>query len=109
MKARGQGRLYQRGEVYWIQYFFRGQIFRESSESRVRRVAGDLLKKRLGQMGKGEFTGVVVERTLFEDLAAMILHDYGINGRKSLGRLGQSIGHLREVFGRARAIDITHD
>ncbi len=109
MKARGQGRLYRRGEVWWIQYFHRGTIYRESSNSKVRRVAGDLLKKRLGTMGKGEFTGVLVERTTFEDLAAMILNDYEINGRKSIGRLKQSLGHLREAFEHWRAIDITHD
>src|SRR6266850_5645280 len=109
MKARGQGRIYQRGEIWWVQYFFRGKIFRETSESKVRRVAGDLLRKRLGQMGKGEFAGVAVDQTTIEELIAMILHDYAINGRKSVGRLQQSIAHLREAFGHARAIDITHD
>src|SRR5258706_10998668 len=109
MKARGQGRLYQRGEIWWVQYFHRGQIFRESSESKVRRVAGDLLKKRLGEMGRGEFAGTAVECTTFGDLAAIIENEYKINGRKSLDRLLLSIKHLRETFGHMRAIDITHD
>ena len=109
MKARGQGRIYVRGGKFWIQYYCRGQLFRESSESNVRRVAGDLLKKRLGQMGRGEFVGTAVEKTTFEDMAAMIVNDYKINGRRSLDRVQLSIRHLRGTFGHMRAIDITHD
>ncbi len=109
MKARGQGSLYQRGQIWWIQYFHHGQIYRESSRSKIRRVGGDLLKKRLGEIGRGEFTGILVEKTTFDDLAQMIRHDYAINNRKSVGRLEQSIAHLGEAFGRLRAIDIGHD
>ena len=109
MKARGQGRIYVRGGKFWIQYYCRGQLFRESSESSIRRVAGDLLKRRLGEMGKGEFVGPAIEKTTFEDMAVMIVNDYKLNGRRSLDRVELSIRHLRGTFGRMRAIDITHD
>ena len=56
---RGQGRVYQRGAVYWIAYYHRGRQIRESSkgfvykkdgtksDGTIRRVAEQLLKKRL--------------------------------------------------------------
>jgi integrase len=60
-------------------------------------------------MGRGQFAGPSVERTAFDDLAKMLVDDYRVNGRKSLDRAERSIQHLREVFGRSLAVDITAD
>src|SRR5439155_8574787 len=38
-RLRGMGRVYQRGRVWWVQYWYRGQLFRESSESHRRSAA----------------------------------------------------------------------
>lgn len=109
MKARGFGRLYLRGQIWWIQYYFRGTLHRESSESVNRSAAVKLLKRRLGEMGQGRLAGPRVERTTFEDLAGMLVDDYKANGRKSLDRAERSIEHLRVAFGLSRAVDITPD
>jgi integrase len=82
---------------------------RESSGSKVRRVAGDFLKKRLAALGQGRPFGPDVERTTLEDLAKMLSDDYVVNGRKSLDRAERSVHHLREFFGPVRAMDITTD
>lgn len=106
---RGMGRVYLRGGVYWIQYSFRGRLYRESSKSKIEGEAVTLLKRRHGEMGLGRFVGPQVERTTFEEMAAMLIDDYKINGRKSLDRAELAVRHLREDFGLSLAIDITAD
>ena len=108
-QPRGLGRVYARGGVFWIQYYFRGELHRESSHSKVEGDAVTLLKKRHGEMGLGRLVGPSVERTTFEDLAAMLVDDYQVNRRKSLDRAKLSIRHLREFFGPTHAMDITAD
>lgn len=109
MNTRGLGRVYQRGRTWWIQYSWRGQLYRESSGSKEPSAAAKLLKRRLGEMGRGTLVGPTVERTTFADLARLLTEDYEINGRKSLDRAERSVKLLRVVFGRSRAIDITAD
>jgi len=106
---RGLGRIYQRGRVWWIQYSFRGTAIRESSDSDREPDAARLLKKRLGEIGRGRLAGPQVERTTFADLEKMITDDYAVNGRKSVARLHTSLTHLRHHFGLCRAVDITGD
>ncbi len=111
MKARGFGNVYRRkrSRLWWIQYSFRGIVYRESSGSTSRMDAVKLLPKRLEEMGRGRLIGPDAERTTFEDLAQMLLDDYRINERKSLKRVQISLKHLREFFGRSRALEITPD
>jgi integrase len=120
MPRSGEGRIYQRGvkegdppdpnKVYWIDYGYRGKRFRESSGSTKRKDASDLLKKRLGEMGSGNFIGPDEEKLTLEDLASMVETDYKANGRRSTKRLATSLKHLRAFFGgEARALDITTD
>ncbi len=108
-RVRGLGRVYRRGKNWWVQYSFRGQLYRESSGSEKDTAAAALLKRRLGEMGRGRFVGPNVERTTFEDLAKMLVDDYKVNERKSLDRAERSTEHLRGTFGSSRAVDITAD
>ena len=50
---RGFGRVFERGSVWWIEYYHRGKEYRESSESDRESQAKKLLKKRLGEIGTG--------------------------------------------------------
>jgi integrase len=110
MKARGIGSLYRRETgIWWIQYYNRGQLNRESSGSRVRAEAASLLKKRIGDIAQGRFVGARAEKLKFDDLAVMLVDDYRVNSRKSLDRAERSIDHLRVFFGRYRAVEITPD
>jgi integrase len=108
-KARGLGRTYQRGETWWVQYYDRGKLRRESSGSERESDANKLLKRRFAEIGQGRLVGPDVERTTFEDLAEMLFNDYRVNGRKSLDRAERSVEHLKTRFARSRAIDITPD
>jgi integrase len=105
----GMGRCYLRGRTWWVQYSFRGKTVRESSGSEKEQDAKRLLKKRLGEMGRGRLVGPAVERTTFADLEQMIKDDYAVNQRKSFARLNTSLTHLRDYFGLCRAVDITGD
>jgi integrase len=105
----GTGRIYRRGDVWWLDYGFRGERYRESSGSHRKGDARALLKKRMEEMGRGQLVGPRAERVTFEDLIQMIEDDYLVNGRKSLPQLNCILGHLRDYFGRRRAIDITTD
>lgn len=108
-RDRGMGRIYRRGLTWWVQFRYRGRLFRESSGSERQSAAVKLLKRRLGEMGQGRLAGPDVERTTFDDLAKMLIDDYVVNGRKSLDRAERSIAHLRVVFDCYRAVEITAD
>lgn len=108
-KARGLGRVYRRGRVWWIQYSFRGEVYRESSGSSNRVDAVKLLRRRLEEMGRGRLIGPDVERTTFQDLAQMLLNDYRANGKRSLPRIEDAVNHLGDTFAKARALEITTD
>jgi len=84
---RGLGRIFKRGSVYWIAYSYRGKEFRESSHSKSEAQAQRLLKKRIGEMGRGRLIGPALEKTTFDDLAELLLTDYRINRKRSLARI----------------------
>ncbi len=106
---RGMGRVFRRGPVCWIGYYHRGREIRESSHSESEAQAGKLLKKRLGEIGKGRLIGPVEEKVTFEEMAQDLLRDYETNGKRSLRSAKLSITHLGGFFGLDRALDIRTD
>jgi len=66
------GRVYKRGNRWWIQYGHRGKTFRESAKSTKRKDAIDLLKKRMAEMGMGKLVGPSADRAerICRDIAA---------------------------------------
>lgn len=109
MSTTGTGRIYRRGMTWWIDFSYRGERYRESSESTRKSDAQALLRKRMAEMGRGRFVGRSAELVTFEDLASLIVTDYKVNGRKSAKRLETSLKHLRAFFRGSRALDITTD
>jgi integrase len=108
-RTRGLGGVYQRGNVWWLYYGFRGRSYRESSRSEVRSEAVKLLKRRHAEMGKGQLIGPDMDKTTFEDLATIITNEYTVNGRRSIKRMKTSLAALRAFFGPSYARDITFD
>jgi integrase len=103
------GRIYQRGNTWWIQYYGQGQLFRESTRSHLKSAAISLLKLREGEISYGRVPSLRAEKTTFEELAALYLQDYQINGRKTVNRAQELTDRLRESFGRFRACRITSE
>ncbi len=100
------GRVYKRGRVWWVQYYRRGQLFRESSGSDLKSVASTLLKRREGDVANGRAPAVQAERTTFDDLAALYIADYEDNARRSLDTAEDRVETLKKTFRGMRACDI---
>jgi len=81
----GSGSLYQRGRTWWISYYVDSNRVRESSDSSDKAVARKLLQQRLGQVAEGRFVGPRADRVRIEELAELVLLDYRVNGKKSIG------------------------
>lgn len=103
------GRIWQRGQWWWIQYNHRGRQFRESSGSTNKQAARDLLVKRLGEIGTGNFAGPVADKTEFEELRAMLERDYAHNNRKSAKHVRGKTARLAAFFGSMVATEIDYD
>ncbi len=54
--------IYQRGNIWWIQYYHRSKVYRESSKSTSKMVASRLLAKREGEIVEGKVTSQLYER-----------------------------------------------
>lgn len=96
---RGQGRIYARGDVYWIQFDVGNRRHRESSHSTRRPDAVALLRKRQAEALAGRPQAEVVKVTL-EDLQRAIVADYLRQSRRSSRRLGQLWKHLLLHLGK---------
>jgi integrase len=92
--------------VWWVQYSFRGEKHRESSESPKKAGAVKMLRRRLAEMGRGVLIGPSAERVTFADLMRIVLEDYELKQRMSKPPFGQ----LRAYFSlHMRALDIARD
>ncbi len=100
------GRIYKRGNTWWIQYYRHGQLFRESSQSPLKSVASTLLKMKEGDVAKGLPSTLQAEKTTFEDLTHLYIQDYEIQGRKTLRDARRYVKQLGQTFSGLRAMQI---
>jgi integrase len=83
MRERHTGRIFQRGNVWWIQYYFHGQQIRTSAgEGKTENDAKKLLKRKLAQVETNTHTDS--RNIRYEDLRQAYYQDYAVNERKSL-------------------------
>src|SRR5262249_35914111 len=106
---RGDGRIYQRAAVWWVEYWHRGQQVRESSKSTDRRVAPRLLQTRRRTAGTAQFIAPKTEQLPFAELTALYLKDQRDNRRRSLDHAARYVRNLLAAFGDDRALDVTAD
>lgn len=95
--------------VWWIQYRRGGKRIRESSGSERESDAWALLEKRIGALAMGKPVGPDLERTTFEDLAAMVRADYKRNQRRAIDTLERVLRRLERGFANTRAVELTPD
>ncbi len=119
--SRGQGRVYRRFSVWWIDYTVGGHRNRESTDAATKRDAQDILRERIGDRKSGKMIGrpervVLAEYTMGEDGKMTLsgglrwLHEiqYDIDGLRSKDRIRQLWVHVEKFFGAGtRAIDVT--
>ena len=102
------GQLRKRGGVWQIRYYRNGERHEESSRSKNKEVARDLLRSREGAIAGGIPVTAKISRFRFEEAAADLITEYKVNGRKSLDELERRIEkHLAPFFGGRRMSDIT--
>jgi integrase len=116
---RGDGRIYRRGAIWWVEYWHRGEQVRETSKGFVykasgtpsdgtdRRAAEKLLQARRRAAGTPHFIAPRDERVTYDALADLYLNDYRANRRRSLSHAERHVRTLRGTFGLDRALDIT--
>jgi len=92
------GTIYKRGQTYWIKYYGHGKPYFESSRSKLKMVARELLKQREGDISQGKMPGVYFEKVTFDELAEDFLRDYKINKKKSITRAEISVNQLKKDF-----------
>src|SRR5688572_8491754 len=68
-----------------------------------------MLNRKQIELAAGLPTDPAINRTTFEDLAAMLINDYTANGYRSINRCVDAINHLRAFFAGYKAIQITGD
>jgi integrase len=106
-RPRGLGTIYKRGNIWWIR--LRHGERSESSGSPSRKVAEELLERRLAEahLGRAVPDG---GRASYEDLERMLLDDMRANRRRSIGNVEKNIlPRLREFFGAVKSSDISYD
>ena len=91
----GMGRIFQRGQTFWIAYYRHGREHRESTHSVNENDATKLLKKRFGEIASRRFVGPQEERVMFEDLVKGIERDYTLRGLRSMRASKASTGIRR--------------
>ena len=100
---KGDGRVFQRGQIWWVAYYQDGREYRESSKSRERKEAVRLLRQRVGEVATGIVQNGPVyrrsgtRRVTMLDLFDLIEHHYQINSRSSRIN-GYCLRRLRRRF-----------
>ena len=99
---RGNGRVFQRGPIWWIAYYDNGRERRESSRSRERKEAVRMLRQRLAEVATGTVQGRATKRAravMMHDLFDLVEHSFQINNRTSPAN-GKCLRRMRKHFGR---------
>jgi integrase len=114
---RGDGRIFQRAEFYWVAYYLRGKEYREAAKTKDGKnttdpkVAEKFLRARLkdvhaDEVGGRAFTTPKACRLTVHDLVESLKADYELRGKLS----AQNASYLKRVqsdFGEYRAVDLT--
>lgn len=107
-KPKGMGRIFQRGQVWWIQFNHNGTQHRESSKSKERGDAVRLLTQRLDTIQSGKPLAAQGGKLALDRLIEGLLNDYRMKGLRSTRRAGYAAQHLIDYFGQGKlAADIT--
>ena len=112
-RARGEGRIYRRGRIFWIKFYRYGRAVCESSRSDSRSVAAKLLRQRLGEVAVGIALPPRVGRVTYEEMGHALVADYKTNNRKWVHERKDEgpymLAHLDAFFSGYRAVNITTD
>jgi hypothetical protein len=105
--SRGEGRVFQRGGVFWVAYYRHGKEIRESAHTTDQEKAKKFLHTRREASKTPTFVSPQAKKLRFEDLCDLLRLDY--KRKRNRSRLESKLTRLAEVFAGDRALDITTD
>jgi integrase len=110
---KGNGRIFQRGNVQWIAYYLRGREYRESAKTDDLEKAKRFLKHRVkevsaDQIGAKTFVTPQMQRATVGELLDSLTRDLGLRSRLSTNTKSL-IKIVRAHFGEWRASAVTAD
>jgi integrase len=112
---RGDGQLYQRpkSSYWWIKYYLRGELYRESTKQTSLKEAQKYLRRRLqeigaDQLGLKKFIGPAGENVTVNELLDKLERDYRRENQLSPPTVSRLKG-LRREFGQELALKITDE
>lgn len=103
---RGDGTLYQRGNVFWASYVVRGQRVRVSTGKENRREANDWLKERLLEAAQG-ISNPRANKTTVGDLADQWFKARETNGKPTEFDKYHWNKHLKPFFEKCKDVDVS--
>jgi hypothetical protein len=107
-RPRGTGRIYlqKRSSMWWIQYYRKGVMCRESTRTSDRNKATRLLILRLASVSEETILEAEFERVRVAELAEDFFREARINGRTASDAEARWRLHLERFFGQLRARQI---
>lgn len=107
---KGFGHVYLRGGIWWIKYHSAGRPEYESSKSRSKADAEELLKKRISEVhGKVRRTKIVFMDELLDDLLDYYEVQCPKSNKFAKATVNGKASGLRSYFGRLRPAQVTTD
>jgi len=104
--VKGDGSLYQRGNVWWASYVVRGRRVRVSTGKEDKRQANDWLKDRLGEAKQG--LAIPSDKLTVKDLVDELWKQYDSDGRKTKDDDERRWKlHLSPFFAKCKVLDVT--
>ena len=105
------GRVYKRGDVWWINYWHRGKEYWEStgirgaSRDENKQEATKILMAKIGEISQGTFAAEakITVGQIIDDFE----QDYQLRGGRAFGKLHSHLKPVREAFGHLKAQDLT--
>jgi hypothetical protein len=102
MAKRGNGTLYRRGNLWWIQYYIRGRLMQQPTGFAHKADAENLLKQRIGEVAAGRCVGP--ERATIADLCRLVMEDHGVRHLRDARHVEWRYqSHIAPLLGRLLA------
>jgi len=101
--------LYRRGQVWWMNFTYKGKSYRRSTETTERKLAQRIYDKVKGEIAEGKLPRIYFDKVTLDELAEDFLTDYRINKRDTLDKAERSVKYLKDFLGEMKAADITTD
>lgn len=102
----GRGRVYQRGNRWWIAFYVRGDEIRESG-GKTEAAAKKRLRNRQKDVHAGRYVGADEEKLTVDQLLDGLMSHLALKGAKSAASYKSHLTPVREFFALRRAVDVT--